>query len=73
MRKKKQLQVSKEKIEQLLKFKEWNQKQLADALKVNESYISRVMLGTKEPSVNFIKKICDLSGTIGKVNFLVYE
>lgn len=59
-----------EKLTQWLQLKSWDQKQLADALKCDESEISQWCVGKKKdeiknlkhPSWQLLRKLCELTG-----------
>lgn len=54
--------VNKEKIEGWLRFRNWNQKQLAESIKYDEGALSKIINGDLEPSKTVMKKIMQITG-----------
>jgi len=56
------IKIEKEKIEGWLRCREWNQKQLAEALNCDEGNLSKIINGEIEPSKQLMKKLMVLTG-----------
>lgn len=51
-----------DKLQKWLELKGWSQKDLAQELNCDESYISQIFSGTKHPSWQMLNKLCWLTG-----------
>jgi len=57
-----------------LQAREWNQRELAQALNYDEGVLSQVLSGEAEPSKQLMRKLMDLTGfDFGKGSLFIYD